>query len=264
MDNKILDKLGKIKAHMESAKEIGNEAEAQAFAAMLQNLLAKHKLEMTDLQYSSHLQDEPVEEFAVGGASVYKDGKRVMERYPDIEFTSKRSAWAETLAAIITRAHSCQIIVSIGSSRLWMVGRKSDAMVAEYLFVTLFRAAERLSHKEYKRFRAQCRARDNGGGRYLHETHNFKASWLSGFINRLHERFEEEKYSGTALVRINKEALAVKQYMEQKKGKKANHIQGNNARNAEGYNRGRKAADGLNISNNAVAGGNQARNAQLN
>lgn len=28
----ILDKLGKIKAHMESAQEIGNEQEAQAFA----------------------------------------------------------------------------------------------------------------------------------------------------------------------------------------------------------------------------------------
>jgi 1,6-anhydro-N-acetylmuramate kinase len=46
---KILEKLGKIKAHMESAQEIGNEAEAQAFASMLQNLLTKHKLEMTDI-----------------------------------------------------------------------------------------------------------------------------------------------------------------------------------------------------------------------
>jgi hypothetical protein len=53
---KILDKLGKIKAHMESAQEIGNEAEAQAFAAMLQSLLLKHKLEMTDIQYTNHLQ----------------------------------------------------------------------------------------------------------------------------------------------------------------------------------------------------------------
>ena len=53
-NEKILDKLGKIKAHMESAAEIGNVAEAQVFGVMLQNLLAKHKLEMTDITYNCH------------------------------------------------------------------------------------------------------------------------------------------------------------------------------------------------------------------
>lgn len=37
-DEKILEKLSKIKMHMESAKEIGSEAEAQAFATMTQEL----------------------------------------------------------------------------------------------------------------------------------------------------------------------------------------------------------------------------------
>ena len=61
-DGKILEKLGKIKNHMESAKEIGNEAEAQAFAAMLQTLLLKHKLSLTDVEYASEMKDEPIVE----------------------------------------------------------------------------------------------------------------------------------------------------------------------------------------------------------
>ena len=35
IDNNVMRKLGKIKAHMESAKAIGSEAEAQAFAKLL-------------------------------------------------------------------------------------------------------------------------------------------------------------------------------------------------------------------------------------
>ena len=81
---KILEKLGKIKAMADSAKEIGNEAEAQAFAAMLQNLLLKHKLDMTDVQYGVHLQEEPVEQSFVGGGIIYKNGKQVLKDFPDV------------------------------------------------------------------------------------------------------------------------------------------------------------------------------------
>lgn len=256
-DTKILDKLGKIKAHMESAQAIGSEQEAQAFAAMLQTLLAKHKLEMTDLQYSQHLQDEPVEETRVGEGIQYKDGKRVYVKYPDVEVSRKRTEWIERLARVIAEAHSCEILVSTGGG-LWFVGRKSDTQVAEYLFITMLRTAEKLSHKAYKKLRAQCRARDNGGGAFLSETYGFKDSFLVGFTTRLMQRFEEEKRkiehdtTGTAMIRLNKEAVAVRNYIDQNRTKKAKSIGGRSDFNAEGYKRGKETADGLRIDSNAV------------
>ena len=45
----------------EGAKAIGSEAEAQAFAEMLQKLLMDHKLEMTDLEFEEMEKEQPVE-----------------------------------------------------------------------------------------------------------------------------------------------------------------------------------------------------------
>lgn len=267
-EEKILEKLGKLKAHMESAQEIGNEQEAQAFAAMLQNLLAKHKLEMTDIQYTKHLQDEPVEETEFGGCVVTvvdpKTGKRkrVTEKYPDYEVKSKRCDWAEMLASVIARAHSCQTMCMTGSNRVWFVGRKTDTAVVDYLFVTMYRAALKISWREYCKFYYMCR--DERGDVTL--ARGFRDSFLNGFVSRLAQRFEEEKrnieaawQTGTALIRISREALAVKEYLEKKGGKKAAGIGASAKFHAEGYRQGQAFANGLNLKANACNGGNSAQ-----
>jgi hypothetical protein len=212
-----------------------------------------------------------VEEFEVGGGVKRNErGIRVLVNYPDVPVTEKRCAWAESLASIIASAHSCEILVSVGSSRIWLVGRKSDVAVAEYLFITMERIAEKISTKEYKKFRSAMRALDNGGSAYLYRTHGFTASWLKGFITRLSQRLNEEKTkidaeynTGTSLMRINKEALAVRAYLDAKKNtKKAKAVKGQGGFNSEGYARGRAAADSLNLNANAVHAGSP--NKQLN
>lgn len=271
-EEKIIDKLNKIKRMADSAKKIGNEEEAQAFATMLQRLLAKHKLDMTDIQYDEHIKEEPVGEYECGGGPMRThDGRVVYKDFPDVEITSKRTEWVESLAGVIAAAHSCAIMVASHTSRVWFVGHKSNCQIVEYLFVTMQRAAESISHKEYKKFRAQCRAEDNGGGAYLYRTHGFKASFLTAFIMRLAARFEEEKKkivdefnathagSSTALVRVNKEALAVRQYLdkraEEKKTKPAASLRGQREGNSEGYARGRAFADSIRLDANAVKAG---------
>jgi hypothetical protein len=264
---KVLDTLGKLRAHMESAQDLGSEQEAQAFAEMIQRLLIKHKLEMTDIQYNKHLQDEPVEEYRVGGGTMPQSPGsrvRVMVDFPDVEVAGQRIEWMETLGGVIARAHSCSILVPAkGSSLIWFVGRHSDIKVAEYMYVTMIRAVNKLSHKAYMKLRRECRAQDNGGGRYLGRTYHFKESWRAGFITRLHERFEEAKRemegagSKTALVRINKEALAVRDYMKEKFGdKSARSLGGARGHNSEGYLKGKEMADGINLKPNVMEGGN--------
>lgn len=259
---KVLEKLGKIKAHMESAKEIGNEAEAQAFAAMLQNLLLKHKLEMTDVQYAREMQEEPIVEqrpettFDARRRRVYKD-------YPDVEVVNRRRGWSEELAAIIADAYSSRILVTPGRSWITFVGHKSNVAIAEYLYITMLRAAEKMSDKAAKEFRRNHRAEYGVGATPA----GYRESWLDGFCLRIAQRLREERAkfetpsTQTALVRVNKEALAVKSYMDKFK-KNASSLGGNNNFNRSGYEDGKAAANAMNISSNAVKAGQP--NKQLN
>jgi hypothetical protein len=261
---KLLDKLGKLKRMADGAELLGNEEEAQAFAAMLQRLLIKHKLQMSDVQYDAHLKEEPVEEFPCGGGKFVCKGKqRFYEKYPDVEVVARRIEWIENLAGVIAQAYSCRILIVKGRSTVYFVGRKSDVQIVEYMFITLQRTAEKIAHSEYKKFRHQMRKLDGGGGAFLHRTHGFKGSFLEGFVMRLMQRLNEEKRkmeqdnSGMALMRINKEALAVNQYIDDKyKDKKpATSLARNKGFNREGYERGKKLADGMNLNANAVQAG---------
>ncbi len=263
VQEKILEKLGKIKAHMESAKEIGNEAEAQAFAGMLQQLLLKHKLEMTDIQYTQEMQDEPI--IQTSPKTTWVNGKQFYAEYPDIEIVHNRVEWIESLAATVARYYSCTILVSKGYSIIYFVGHKSNVAIVEYLFITMLRSAMKLSDAAAKKFRREYRATYGPGM----TPPGYRNSFLDGFILRIAQRLEEErqKFGGAnqsmALVRVNKEAIAVSKYMEDnfsKKGAKA--LRGQRGFNREGYAEGKRVADSMNLTGNAVKEGQS--NKQLN
>lgn len=50
MENPIIEKLRKLIAMEQSARSIGSLAEAEAFASKVQELLSKHKLEMSEIE----------------------------------------------------------------------------------------------------------------------------------------------------------------------------------------------------------------------
>lgn len=261
----LLDKLKKIKDHADSAKAIGNEAEAQVFAAKLQELLLRHKLEMTDINYAKEMQSEPIIEHCPDIAYVWNaagnNRKRVYKDFPDIEVKEQRCAWGEQLAAVIAEFNSCRILVSTGWSLIHFVGHKSNVAICEYLFLTLFRAAEKMSVTAAKKFRAEQRKLNGGAG---NTPAGYRESWLEGFITRIAQRLRDERdafgkseaNASTALVRVNREALAVKNYMEEKKGTKtAKAIGGRSNFNSDGYADGKRAANDVNLKGNAMKEG---------
>ena len=137
--DRIIDKINKIKAHAESAKEIGNIAEAEAFADMLNRLLLKHQLTEVDLNVAPK-DDDPIVQV---WTTPEKYGQKTV---------SQRVVWQEALARTVARAHLCRFMVASGSSRLVFVGTHVNATTAEYCFGVLASAAERMSHKDrYKR-----------------------------------------------------------------------------------------------------------------
>ena len=260
---KILDKLGKIKAMAESAKAIGNEAEAQAFAAMLQQLLLKHKLDLSDVDYAKEMKDEPIIEQRA--EVIYKDGKRFYKDFPDVEVVSRRVEWSEDLAAVIGDAYSCRFLVTPGRSYITFVGHKSNVAICEYLFLTMLRAAENMSLKAARAFRMKARAENGGAGS---TPRGYRESWLDGFTSRIRARLQEERAqfntSGSmALVRVNKEAIAVRSYIDDKYKKKAASLGGVSSFNRSGYQDGTAAANAINIKGNAMNAASSMPNKQI-
>lgn len=245
---RIIDKLKKIQAHADSAREIGNIAEAQAFAEMFERLLTRHKINMSDIDFEKLDVDEPVE-------NNYID----FSKYPD--FKVKRSAvqWQSVLAQIVAKAHYCDIVRWTGSNKFYIVGRRSDAEVAEYAIITLIRAAGKIARKEYGTFYRKCISEDG----HPHRARGFHDAFLLGFVNRIDERYKElaaKTKSGEtsmALVRIERERKAVEDFM--KKEREAGSTKALQSRktwrmNEDGRRRGRELADSINLQGKAVGG----------
>ena len=114
----VMDKLAKLQSHADSAKAIGNEAEAEAFAAKVAELLVTHKLSMTEVEFAAQAEDDPVD-------GAYVD----YAKYAPDQSGRTRVWWQETLIDVVARAHFCRIMVVPGSSRIFLVGRGSDRQV---------------------------------------------------------------------------------------------------------------------------------------
>jgi hypothetical protein len=237
---KLLDKLAKIQAHADSAREIGSEAEAEAFAQMLQQLMLKHKIAMSDIQFADLDKDEPIGHHRMD----YQKGGIPLKR--------ARSQWLEQLASIIARAHFCRILVRSGSNRISLVGRESDRAVAEYTFMVLARSIMKLSNKAYDQYYYQCEKTGD-----THQAKGYKHSFINAFVSRLRERFEDdrktaEESSSTALVRVQTADKAVEDYMDDRFTTTASSLSRNRSFNQDGVREGRAAANRVNLHGKAV------------
>jgi hypothetical protein len=253
--DRLLDKLQKIKAMAEGAKVIGSEAEAQAFADMLNRLLTEHKLEMSDLEFEKLDEAEPVERETLHETMARE--KRLREA--GVRTRKVRVDWMERLASTIARAHHCRIIVLPGSSMVSLVGRRSDRAVAEYMIVTLTRAAEGLAEKELGKYRWEVYKRDGK----TEAAAGFKRAFLRSFVLRLMERFDELRRQRTeasdgsmALMRIDHEQKAADDFMQKLRDDKATQsapgLRRQVEHHGEGVRRGRTMADGVGLEGKAI------------
>lgn len=266
VNENVMRKLAKIKALKESAESIGSEGEAMAAAAMLNELLVRHKLEMTDIQWEQEIKEEPVEAYPVGGGVKYgsheNDWKNTYKDYPDVEVKKKRIQWSEDLARMISRAYGCQWLLNIGSSRITFVGRKSNVAVVEYMYITMYRTIEALSWKEYKTARNKTKWEQIKGFPKTMQSkvkvdyrdlEGYRSAWIDGFVNRVQEMLNDmrekeqaDASAGTALMRIDKDKQAASLYMNRYKGG-APMLNGRSSWNEAGQAAGRAKANEVGI-----------------
>jgi hypothetical protein len=126
----IIDRLQKLIAHERSAREVGNIAEAEAFAAKIQTMLTTHKLTMTDVEFEAQDTVDPI-----GQDEVCLDGRST-------------PTWQVYLAQSIARNFFCCVLGVSRENRQTFIGRDSDRLAAVEMFRYLVGLGLSLAAKE--------------------------------------------------------------------------------------------------------------------
>lgn len=179
----IIQKIKKLHIKAENAKNIGSEAEANAFAQKVQEMLNKHKLDMSVLQFQDH-------------------AKAVIERvsvdWPSYghEFKDREEPWLAALLNIIARHNQCIIITYKRSNRMLLYGRKIDIESVDYLIKTLLPMARLLGYRAYHKIYEEIRPLDPDERKRILK--GYKESWKLGFVTGIREAIDEARRTAEA------------------------------------------------------------------
>lgn len=188
----VINLLRKLMAQADGERAVGNMAAAEAFAAKAQELLLKHKLEMSDVEFAAEELNEPV----LGEVIV---GDELLEA--KYKYDRKRSDnWVTTLMQACALANFCKILVHrCGKNTITLVGRETDRETAKALFIYLSKACIEMAPRE---------ADMNGAYERIERRtwiSSFKLGFACAISNRLDRKLEQLK-AGTpeqGLIRID-------------------------------------------------------------
>lgn len=174
-DRKVMRQLEALMAKEASLR--GNSAphsqhEAEATAKAIQRLLLRHHLSMSDLEVLRASTANPV------------DAELFSPEEHGVRNAQKRMYWQEELAAVVSYAHLCTILVVPTTNLVFFVGRKEDREVCAYAYGMLLRFADSRSLHEHQRARARLRGQPGASVGY-------RNSWLRGFNLRIAQRYRE-------------------------------------------------------------------------
>jgi hypothetical protein len=248
--DKLLGKLAKMVAARDGEAAIGNEAAAEAFASAINRMLLDHDLTMAEVDFASAIKEEPIIELHVNLTNFGVDRKKV------------RIGWQEALARIVATAHLCKFMVVRGSNAIIFVGTKEHATVAEYAYGTLTAATESMSWKAYNKMFYGLQ--NNGGD--VRECRGYRAAWLSGFVNRMEQRFREAQMGafatvapGVGLMRVNQSLAKAQDYLDGKKTKTSPAARMDNSWNRAGREDGKAAANAIPLDRRGVGSSNPTK-----
>ena len=127
---KIIDKLQKLLNHEKSAREIGNIAEAQAFAGKIQQLLTTHNLSISEIEIKTAKKTE-------------------IEGKPIVLFEDNAN-WKICLLGKIAEINGCKVLYMNDICQL-IVGRDDDRLIV----ISLFQHFEKIGQDLAGKFEAE-------------------------------------------------------------------------------------------------------------
>jgi hypothetical protein len=135
--DKIKEKLAKMLAKEESAREIGNQAEAEAFAAKIQQMLMEYELSMDDLKKKS-------------AESVHID----RERLDTASLTGPHeSNWVVYLYHACCKTNFCSVLVrSASSTEISIIGTDMNREFLHFMVHQLVPRVRQLAKKSWSEY----------------------------------------------------------------------------------------------------------------
>lgn len=200
--SKVLDKLRKLLNQKRGEEELGNKAAAEAFALKIQELLIKHKLELSDIESKEEDETNPITYRTVSPEAWGED------------HLPQRVLWTEGLASIIAAHFFCRGLALTESNSVIFVGRVSDIEIASKVFCRLMRTGLNICEAELADILLNCseealRIATRLGAWGKNE--DFRFSFFAGFNASIALRLDKGRRalalnagSQTALARIEK------------------------------------------------------------
>ena len=170
----IKSKLQKLISKRDSAEQIGNLAEAQAFAAKVSELLLKHNLQEFQLQPDKHADQTRIKIDA---------------------FVKTEAGFGGDLLAIIAQHNMCICVTHRTATTPYysIIGDELSAQVIEFTWEYLYSNAKQLAKAAYK---------ESGS---TQNRNTFLRSYYKGFLAAIYQRLKELRkqetitYEGTNL-----------------------------------------------------------------
>lgn len=243
----IIDKIQKLHAMEYSAREIGSIKEAEAFATKVQQLLRRHKLDITEIQNINRTDDVPnilTETFSWSAVEGLTDQQR-------------KTWWHGTLASTVAEYLTCYVYYSNRTphnSDLCIVGPRDNLVVFRYMLVNI--TAFMLSDLETNYRKAYYTHKKDGNTRAMK---GWRASYIAAFIDTISNRLQCERarmdqrdVNTRAMVQIDKEEAALRAHKDKSRLGKCvfTTSQGFNVHgHASGRSAGQRASLATNTSN---------------
>lgn len=188
--SEIVEKIRKLIAHEQSARSIGNLAEAEAFAAKIQALMLDYKLSVDDVE----LQADPLGDEQAAAARPARSAQ----------------TWSYRIAAAVARAFFCRAISHRGSNAVTFAGRSMDRAMAADMWRFLTNVATSFFTKDLP---ALKKLRRNMS------PHKLRDRYLQGFAIAIASRLARdrevvvENLGEPGLIRLNEERVRLDNYI---------------------------------------------------
>lgn len=232
VDPKVMDRLQKLVAMEESARQIGSQAEADAFAQKVAELLTANRLSRADVRARENVAQPKID-------STY------------VRISKKLDRWQVLLAQSICHMTGCGVLFSGNAAALMFVGIEEDRAEAERMWARFETLGLALGGKESTKAKPEVVARqvriwgEGCFGRQSQAMKEWRSSWYLGFADAIGSKIRaevskrmQEAAGTTALVWVNKNALAVQEKTKELATGKPKVVNPYKYGNADAYQRG--------------------------
>lgn len=187
-ENKMIDKIKKLLAKSDSAKELGNTAEAETYAMKVQELLIQHNLEMADLK------EEEKSEIIM----------EVMDLKDIFNIGKSEGPWITQLIGTLAMYNLCRIIIigRMSGNKIYIFGEEHNIEVVKYMHDQIVTKVKKLSLKAWSEYRG------------MEKRNTFLRGYKSGVVIGITSKLREQQanqmnqYEGmTGLVKVNDHKL---------------------------------------------------------